>query len=70
MDEAVATLRDEPAHLESWLLLSLDGKDYLLAYSRMPSLEASQTTVGTSSHEIVAFHRKFERDTWAGGMGA
>jgi hypothetical protein len=33
-DEAIETLQDEGVKIESWFHLSLDGKDYLLCYTK------------------------------------
>ena len=69
-DEALETLRAEGVSVESWFSLSLGGKEYLLAYMRSESMEASAAVARRSAAPIDAYHRKFKEDTWLRGTDA
>lgn len=68
--EAIATLQDEGIMIESWFHLTLDGKDYLLCYTRAESIEKAIEVVKSSSHPIDAYHQQFKQDTWVSGKTA
>jgi len=68
--EAEDTLRAEGVSIESWFMMTLDGKDYLLAYMRADSMAAAQEVSSRSQSAVDAFHRQFKVDTWVRGGGA
>jgi hypothetical protein len=69
-EQAEETLRAEGVAVESWFALSIEGKDYLLSYMRVESMEEAQRVVGESQHPIDAYHQQFKIDTWVRGGGA
>ena len=69
-DEALETLRAERVSVESWFSLSLDGKEYLLAYMRSESAEAAAAVARRSSAAIDEYHRRFKEDAWLRGINA
>jgi hypothetical protein len=69
-DEALETLRAEGVRIESWFALSLDGKEYLLAYMRSESAAAAAAVARRSSAPIDAYHRRFKEDAWLRGTDA
>ena len=70
LGEAEDTLRAEGVSIESWFAMTLDGKDYLLAYMRADSMAAAQEVASRSQSAIDAFHRQFKVDTWVRDAGA
>lgn len=70
IDEAIETLKDEGVTLESWFHLSLDGKDYLLSYMRVESIEKAHSAVKESKHDIDKYHQEFKKKTWLKGTKA
>lgn len=65
--EAVATLRDETVWLECFFLECAADGEYLIAVMCADSFEQSRAAVEHSLHSIDAYHRQFQKDTWASG---
>lgn len=66
-DEALATLEDESIVLETFFLDSSEAGDYLIGYIRAESLTQAAEAVERSTHDIDAYHKQFQRDTWETG---
>lgn len=66
-DEALMTLEDESILLESFFLDSSGVGDYLIGYIRAGSLAQAAGAVERSTHELDAYHKAFQKDTWASG---
>ena len=62
--EAVETLKNEGVTIESFFLVEIEDKDYLIGYMRAKSREKAQEVVKKSLSEIDAYHQKFKKDTW------
>lgn len=65
--EALATLEGESIVLESFFLDSSGAGDYLIGYIRADSLAQAAEAVKKSTHELDAYHKQFQGDTWASG---
>lgn len=68
-DEAIATLKSEGVHIESWFHLELDGKDYLVAYMRADDIAEAQKIAKLSPFAIDQVHKAFKQN-WAKGYKA
>lgn len=66
-EEALATLKNEGVTIESFFLVRLEEKDYLIGLMRAKSMEKADAAVKQSLSEIDAYHRSFQKDTWAKG---
>ena len=66
-DEALATLRDESAFLETYFLDSNSDGDFLIVYMRAESFERASEAVKESTHDIDAYHKQFQKATWESG---
>ena len=66
-DEALMTLEGESIVLESFFLDSSDAGDYLVGYIRAGSLAQAARAVKRSTHELDAYHKKFQKDAWESG---
>lgn len=66
-DEALVTLEGESIVLESFFLDSSDVGDCLIGYIRAGSLVQAAEAVERSTHELDAYHKKFQKDTWESG---
>lgn len=69
-DEACATLENEGVTLESFFLVEIESKDYLVGYMRAKSLKEAHEVVKTSLSEIDAYHKQFQQDCWVKGLKA
>lgn len=67
-DEALATLRDETIYLEAFFLEQATDGDYLIGIITAESFETSQEAVEKSLHDIDAYHKQFQKDTWESGQ--
>ena len=63
-EEALKTLKNEGVTIESFFLVTLEEKDFLVAYMRASSVEKARASVKTSLHEIDAYHQEFKRSAW------
>lgn len=66
-DKALATLDNESVTIESFSLLTLESKDYLVGYMRAKSMEQAHEAVKRSLSEVDAYHQQFKKDTWIQG---
>lgn len=67
--EALATLEGESIVLESFFLDSSEQGDYLIGYIRAGSLSQAAAAAERSTHEIDAYHKAFQAETWEAGQG-
>ncbi len=65
--EALATMAGEGVVLESFFLDSSEHGDYLIGYLRAGSLKQAAEAVAVSTHDVDAYHKAFQRDTWDAG---
>ena len=65
--EALATLKDEGVVVESVFLDSGEDGDFLIYYMKAESMERAKEAGRDSTHEIDAYHRQFQRDTFEYG---
>ena len=65
--EALATLEGESTVLESFFLDSSEGDDYLIGYIRAGSLQKAAEAVKVSTYDVNAYHKAFQKETWAAG---
>lgn len=66
--EAIETLKDEAVTIESFFLLEIESKDYLVGYMRAKSMDHAHETVKHSLSKIDAYHQQFKNDTWVKGI--
>lgn len=66
-EEALATLKNEGVTIESFFLVKLEDKDYLIGFMRAKSMEKAHEAVKQSLSEIDAYHQQFKKDTWLNG---
>jgi len=69
-DEATATLINEGVSVESWFEITIEGKHYLLGYSRAASMAEAAAVAAQSESPVDAYHRQFKADTWVRGGGS
>lgn len=63
-DEALATLRDEGVVLEAYFLDPREDGAYLIAIISAHDLAHAEAAGRVSTHELDAYHKAFQRDTW------
>lgn len=61
-DEAMETLKAEGVFVESWFHVELEGKDYLIAYTRAEDIAKAQDIAKNSSFPIDAMHKAFKQN--------
>lgn len=61
-NEAIETLKAEGVLIESWFHLSLDGKDYLIAYMRSYDIAKAQEIGRNSTFDIDQVHKHFKKN--------
>ena len=66
-DEALVTLRNETIYLEAFFLEQATDGDYLIGVITAESFETSKAAVERSLHDIDAYHKQFQQDTWESG---
>ncbi len=66
-DEAIVTLRNETIYLETFFLEQTVDGDHLIGVITAESFEASKAAVEQSLHDIDAYHKQFQQDTWESG---
>jgi hypothetical protein len=66
-EEALDTLKNEGVTIESFFLVKIEDKDYLLSFMRAESMEHAHEAVKHSLSEIDAYHQQFKKDTWLKG---
>lgn len=69
-EEALSTLENEGVTIESFFLLTIESKDYLVGYMRAESMEHAHEAVKHSLSQVDAYHQQFKKDTWVGGIRA
>src|SRR5690606_38620809 len=67
-DDAIATLENEGVTIESFFLLKIESKDYLVGYMRAKSMERAHEVVKHSLSKVDAYHQQFKNGTWAKGI--
>lgn len=67
---ALSTLKDEGVTLESYFLVEIESKDYLLGYMRAKSVSKAHDVVKESLSAIDAYHKQFQKDCWVKGIKA
>lgn len=67
-EEAVDTLINEAVTLETFFLIEIESKDFLIGYMRAKSIRQANKAVIESLSEIDAYHQQFKKDTWAKGV--
>ena len=65
--EALATLEGESIVLESFFLDSSEHGDYLIGYIRAGNLDQAAEAAKVSPHDIDAYHKAFQQETWEAG---
>ena len=63
-DEAIETLKAEGVFVESWFHVELEGKDYLIAYTRAENIAKAQDIARNSSFPVDTMHKVFKQN-WA-----
>jgi hypothetical protein len=63
--EALETLKDEGASIESVFLEHTPEGDFLIYYMRADDFDAAARAASKSVHAIDAYHQKFKEDAWA-----
>jgi len=67
-DEALVTLENEGVTIESFFLLNVESKNYLVGYMRAKSMEQAHEAVTQSLSEVDAYHQQFKQDAWVKGI--
>jgi len=63
---ALDSIRAEGVEVESWFLIQLEGKDYLLCYMRANSMEKAVSAGNHSTNPVDTYHRQFLRAACVG----
>jgi hypothetical protein len=63
---ALDSIRSEGVEIESWFLVQLEGKDYLLCYMRANSLKNAIEVGSTSENPVDVVHKQFLRTACVG----
>lgn len=66
LDLALDSIRSEGVEIESWFLLQLDGKDYLLCYMRASSIKHAIKVGSTSGNPVDIYHKDFLKSACVG----
>jgi len=61
--EAIETLKAEGVFVESWFHVEIEGKDYLIAYTRAENISKAQELARNSQFPIDAMHKAF-KENW------
>lgn len=59
LDLAVDSIANEGVIIESWFLVQLGGKDYLLCYMRANSMAQAIGVANSSKNPVDSYHRNF-----------
>ncbi|MCF6317775.1 MAG: DUF6176 family protein [Proteobacteria bacterium] len=63
-------MENEGVTVKNFFLITLDKKDYLIAYMRAKSMDIASKVVKKSLLKIDAYHQQFKKDTWESGSQA
>ena len=66
-EAALDTLKNEGVTIESFFLVKLDEKDYLVSVMRAKSMKKAHEAIKQSLSEVDAYHQRFQKDTWNKG---
>lgn len=66
LELALDSIESEGVEIESWFLLQLDGKDYLLCYMRARSMKNALEVGNTSENPVDIFHKHFLKSACVG----
>lgn len=66
-DEAIATLKNEGVHIESWFHFQIEGSDYLMIYMRSHDMQQTRQAFKNSTYDIDQYHQAFKQN-WDKGI--